>query len=156
MEDLTGIPPELDVRAMGFGPERPRTESESAEMFGPEQGFGTIIIPPDIFDADVRHLAVRIVRSVYRMEPAWHPLMKATYRMLSRLADARVTATPGAVVVGLLLGLAKVHGVQINTHTRDLAKDVGTRYAVLLKIRQAAIAEIKRLEPGQIVLQGDD
>jgi hypothetical protein len=61
--------------------------------------------------------------------------MAAVYRMLARLADKDVETTMEAVTIGLLLGAAKVHGVRIGTHPRDLAKEVGVRYAVLRKIR---------------------
>ncbi|MDR7136169.1 hypothetical protein J2X06_003387 [Lysobacter niastensis] len=120
--------------------------SEAAEIFGGDDdensGYGVVVIPPDLFDADVRHLAYRIVRSVYRMEPARNPLMRAVYRMLSRLADDGVQTNMEAVTIGLLLGAANVHGVKIKTHPRDLAKEVGARYRTLLQIRRAAIAEL--------------
>ena len=49
------------------------------------------------------------------------------------------------VTIGLRLGAAKVHDVRIRTHPRDLAKEVGARYAVLLKVRMAAVLELAAL-----------
>jgi hypothetical protein len=86
------------------------------------------------------------------MEPARNPLMRAVYRMLATLADRGVQANMEAVTVGLLLGAAKVHRVKIATHPRDLAKEVGTRYATLLKIRKAAVAELESLDPTELEL----
>lgn len=67
--------------------------------------------------------------------------MAAVYRMLARLADRGVETLMEAVTFGLLLGAAKVHGVRLGTHLRDLAKEASVRYALLLKIRKAAVAE---------------
>lgn len=116
----------------------------AAELFPAEGngGFGVQWLPPDLFDADVRHLAYRIVRDVYGMAPVRNPLMAAVYRMLSRLADEGVETNMETVTLGLLLGAAKVHKVKLRTHPRDLAKLAGARYATLLKVRRAAIAEL--------------
>lgn len=118
----------------------------AAELFPAEGngGYGVQWLPPDLFDADVRHLAYRIVRAVYWMEPPRNPLMAAVYRMLSRLADEGVEASMEAVTLGLLLGAAKVHKVKLRTHPRDLAKLAGTRYATLLKVRRAAESALTR------------
>lgn len=105
-------------------------------------GYGVQWMPHDLFDADTRHLAYAIVRAVYHLKPTRNPLMAAVYRMLSRLADEGVETTMEAVTIGLLLGAAKVHGVRIGTHPRDLAKEIKVRYAILLKVRKAAVAEL--------------
>ena len=123
--------------------------SEAAEIFGGDEGenrgFGVVVLPPGLFGADVRHVAYRIVRAAFRLEPTRNPLMVAVYRMLARLADQGVQTSMEAVTIGLLLGAAKVHGVRIKTHARDLAREVGVRYAVLLKVRRAAVAELAAL-----------
>lgn len=127
-------------------PGRTRAPGIADELFGENKGYGCEVIPPDLFEADMRHLAHRIVRSVYRMEPPRNPLMRAVYRMLARLADRNISASFEVITLGLLLGAAKVHGVKIKTHPRDLAKEVQVKYATLLAIRKAAIAELEALK----------
>lgn len=155
LEQLTGIPVEIDFRTLGIEPAQAVPEMGGEGFFEGMDGYSTICIPPDLFDADVRHLAVRIVGAVHRMEPATNPLMRAVYRMLSRLADQKVIASPAAVAVGLLLGAAKVHGVKIQTHPRHLAKEVGCRYAVMLAIRRAAVEELQLTGISGWALEGE-
>lgn len=102
-------------------------------------GFGVVAIPPELFAREVRQFADRIVRDVYAMRPATNPTMRAVYRMLSRLADQRITTTMEAVTVGLLMAAAKRAGDALPTPTRDIAKELGVRYAILLKVRAAGV-----------------
>lgn len=133
------------------GPSKRVLDPNAVDIFaGENSGFGVVQLPADLFDADVRHLAYRIVRSVYHMEPPKNPLMSAVYRMLAKLADQGVQANMEAVTIGLLLGAARVHGLKISTHPRHLAKEVKCRYGVLLKIRKAAHIELSRLSPAQL------
>lgn len=105
-------------------------------------GYGCIVIPRALFGEDERRFTEAIVRSVERLEPATTPLRRAVYRTLARLADAKVRITPQAFVLGLLLAAAKINGDKVETHPRDLAKEVGVRYSTLLKVRKAAMAEM--------------
>ena len=105
-------------------------------------GYGCIVIPRELFGEDERRFTEAIVRSVERLEPATTPLRRAVYRTLARLADAKVRITPQAFVLGLLLAAAKINGDKVETHPRDLAKEVGVRYSTLLKVRKAAMAEM--------------
>ena len=119
--------------------------SLASELFPTDHngGFGVQELPADLFDADVRRLAYRIVRAVYWMEPPRNPLMSAVYRMLALLADQGIETNMDTITLGLLLGAARVHGVKIQTHPRDLAKLAGCRYAVLLKVRKAAASVLR-------------
>jgi hypothetical protein len=118
--------------------------SPAIDLFSTE-GYGCIVIPPELFGDEVTRFTKAIVRSVLRMEPACTPMHKAVYRTLTRLADQGATVTPNALVLGLLLAAAKVHNVTIKTHARDLAKEAKIRYAVLLKIRAAAVLELSAI-----------
>lgn len=117
----------------------------AGHMLLEEGGYGVINVPGDVFDGDVRHFMHGIVRSVYRLEPPRNMLMAAVYRILSNLADEDVYPGQEAVVVGIVLGAAQAHGIQIKTHPRDLAKEIGVRYLTLLRVRKAAAAEFARL-----------
>lgn len=121
--------------------------SVAADLFGNNQGFDVIHLPPDLFGADVQRFAGQIVRSVYALEPPRNQLMAAVYRMLTSLADRRIYPGIKGVTVGLLLGAAKVHGIKIKTHPRDLAKEIGIKYATLLAVRKATIHELGQISP---------
>lgn len=114
---------------------------DAAEIFA-TRGYDCIHIPPQLFDVDMKRFTVAIVRSVQRMEPAYTPMHKAVYRILARLAEEGVKAGPDALVLGLLLASAKLHGVRIETPLRSLAKECKMRYAILLKIRRVAMTEL--------------
>ena len=50
----------MEAATEGAGQGMPRANSQAAEIFGGEEsensGFGVVAIPPDLFDADVRHV----------------------------------------------------------------------------------------------------
>lgn len=118
---------------------------EGSELFRPDienSGYETIRIPPDVFGPEVEALALRIIRSVQRLEPAANPMMAAVYRVLARMADQGIQTNVSTVVLGLLLAQAKVYQVRIDTHPRDLAKEVGVRYSTLLTVRKLAANEL--------------
>jgi hypothetical protein len=121
-------------------------ESVAAQLFGADGGFGVIVIPPELFGDEVTRFTHAIVRSVMRMDPARTPTHKAVYRTLTRLADQGVAVTPNALVLGLLLAGAKIHNIPIQSHARDLAKEAKIRYAVLLRIRRAALIELAAIQ----------
>ena len=108
-----------------------------------DDGYSFIAIPDEVFGPELVAFARAIVHSVLEMAPATNPMMKAVYRMLARLADDRVKASPECIVLGLLLASAALHGEKIETHPRDLAKEVKVRYATLLKVRRTALLELK-------------
>lgn len=108
-------------------------------------GFQVIELPPELFGTDVRTFVRCVVSDVERMRPAVTPLHRAVYRILARLADAKVTASPQAVVLGLILGAARVSRIRIATDARDLAQEACIRYATLLKVRKIAAEELARL-----------
>lgn len=125
-----------------------RAQSDPAAALFAEGGWGVIHFPRRLFLAKYEpeaRLAAAIVRSVERLEPATTPLRRAVYRILARLADDRVRCEASALVLGLLLASAELHGEKIETHPRDLAKEVGVRYATLLKIRKVAAEELGRI-----------
>lgn len=99
--------------------------------------------PPEVFGPELVEFTAAIVRSVLSMAPATNPTMRAVYRMLARLADERVKTSPECIVLGLLLAASTIHGDKIETHPRELAKEAKVRYATLLKVRRAALVELK-------------
>lgn len=51
---------------------------------------------------------------------------------------------PGALIIGCLLAVGKAEGVNIQTHPRDIAKDIGVRYQTLLRVRRVALEQINK------------
>lgn len=140
--------PKEHMRGYKETPAGTRAQSDPAAALFAEGGWGVIRFPRRLFLAKYEpeaQLAAAIVRSVERLEPATTPLRKAVYRILARLADDRVQCEASALVLGMLLASAKLHGDKIQTHPRDLAKEVGVRYAVLLKITRIAKEELGKI-----------
>ena len=114
-------------------------EAEALSVFR-AGGYSFINIPPPLIGVQERALAKRIEDLV---TSGHAPRNHAEQFYLAVLMDfVRVGKPPRlsalALVVGTNHALAEARGETIETHPRDLAKEIGCRYQTLLRVQRVA------------------
>ncbi len=118
-------------------------DPETDELFY-QGGFQTLVIPDQLFGWYENTIMQRIIDMVKKGEPPQRSIDRTIFRVLGALSHRRKRVSPQALLLGFQLARAKVDGVKINTHPRDLAKEADVRYQTLLLVRRLAIIELKR------------
>lgn len=116
-----------------------------------ESGFSQIIVMPGpLVTSEIAHVWQRIYTNILLGAPPehpWEPVIRSVYHEV-RARGLGSTVSPGALMIGSLLAIAKAQKFRIETHPRDLAKDLGIRYQTLLQIRRIAAGEVERHRVG--------
>jgi hypothetical protein len=118
---------------------KPHDPNAADLYFGP-QSFSTTVLPPPMMGIEAKKLWERIKRNALLGVPPSTPaewLIRAVLANLRRTKAGRKIKVM-AVFAGVQLAIARTHGIPIPTHERDIARDVGTRYATLIGIRRLA------------------
>lgn len=112
-----------------------------------EPGFSQIIVMPGpLVTSEIADTWRRIYTNILLNAPPEHPwelVIRSVYHEV-RARGFGSTVSPGALMIGSLLAIAKAQKFRIETHPRDLAKDLGVRYQTLLQIRRIAAGEVER------------
>lgn len=108
--------------------------------------FSQVIhIPEPLVNGEIIKLWQRIYSRILLGLPAetGHEFVIRATRKAAIAYGAGRNVSPGSLIIGCLLAVAKAEKVAIRTHPRDLAKDLGVRYSTLLLVRRLALAQIK-------------
>lgn len=114
---------------------------DAAELFA-DSGFSTIQIPGPLLCFEDYEIWRRVLMNVRLKRPP-----QSDPERLIRLVCAELpgSVSRGAVITGVRLAIARIQGVQIQTHPRDLAKDLQVRYSTLLRIRRLALLKAQEM-----------
>lgn len=116
-----------------------------------EPGYSQIIVVPGpLITSEIAATWRRIYTNILLNAPPEHPwelVIRSVYHEV-RARGFGSTVSPGALMIGSLMAIAKAQKFRIETHPRDLAKELGIRYQTLLRVRRIAAGEVERHRVG--------